>query len=107
MLIDSRRGPLFGQCFDAHGVAGPAFTCQTRELSQHLPQGPLTLAGDGVRLLQADELPPAALVASDSIYIRAVAMARFAASLDRQTALRRAAEPLYLRPPDVTRAAVT
>jgi tRNA A37 threonylcarbamoyladenosine modification protein TsaB len=108
ILIDSRRGPVFGQCFATDGMLqGDSFACLPEALHEHLPDGPLLLAGDGTVLVAEAGpalLPSQTQLAAGPQSIRAEWVARFAAGLPAAEIARRPPAPLYLRPPDVTHA---
>lgn len=96
VLIDSRRGPVFGQIFDADGRAeGDACSIEVEAVAAWLSDPETLLTGDGVALLPG---------AHDSkvARIRPEAVALAAARLPVAEAVRRPALPLYLRAPDVT-----
>jgi tRNA threonylcarbamoyladenosine biosynthesis protein TsaB len=95
VLIDSRRGPLFVQAFDADGEAdGEALSLEPEEAAAFLRDRRGGQAGDGVPLVPGlDGLPAGRIHAGD--------VARAALSLDA-AARARPALPLYLRAPDVT-----
>lgn len=95
VLIDSRRGPLFVQRFDAAGATvGEASALEPADALAVITAHGGAVAGDGVPLLpgHGDSAPGR---------IRAEAVARAALRLD-PAAQARPALPLYLRAPDVT-----
>ena len=95
VLIDSRRGPLFVQAFDAAGVAEREPGALEPEAAAGVLAGRAgDVAGDGIPLL-----PGRGTATPDRI--RADAVARAASRLD-PAARSRPALPLYLRAPDVT-----
>ncbi len=95
VLIDSRRGPLFVQAFDAAGIAdGEALSLEPDAAAEFLARRHGGHAGDGIPLLPGyhDAQPGR---------IRAEAVALAARQLG-PAARSRPALPLYLRAPDVT-----
>lgn len=95
VLIDSRRGPLFVQAFDAAGVAdGEACALEPDAAIAFLANRVGGIVGDGVPLLPGHE-------GERADRIRAESVARAALRLDDAVRLRPAL-PLYLRAPDVT-----
>jgi tRNA threonylcarbamoyladenosine biosynthesis protein TsaB len=98
VAIDSRRGPVFVQCFRPNGSAlGEPISCEPDRLGDLLPVGRCLVLGDRADSFAGFgteiELRPGP--------IRAAALARAAATatLDQRA---RPASPLYLRAPDVT-----
>ncbi len=95
VLIDSRRGPLFVQAFDAAGAAaGAACALEPDAAVAFLAERSGGIIGDGVPLLPGHENAP-------PDRIRAESVGRAALRLD-DAARARPALPLYLRAPDVT-----
>lgn len=95
VLIDSRRGPLFVQAFDAAGVAeGEPCALEPEAAAGYLAGRAGDVTGDGVPLLPGHRAVPPAR-------IQAEAVGRAACRLD-PAARSRPALPLYLRAPDVT-----
>jgi tRNA threonylcarbamoyladenosine biosynthesis protein TsaB len=94
VAIDSRRGPVFAQAFDADGAAlGLAATVEPAAFAGWLPIPGMAVIGDGVGLLPGRVGTPPDRIGAASV---ARAAARLGADADRP------ATPLYLRAPDVT-----
>lgn len=99
VVVDSKRADLFVQAFDERLVplGPPAGMAPVKALD--LAPGPLLLAGDAAERLVA--LRPDAVLSSAPVHPDARIVARLAAVRHAAgTAL--PAEPIYLRPPDVT-----
>jgi tRNA threonylcarbamoyladenosine biosynthesis protein TsaB len=103
VALESKRADLYVQAFIAGRALGPPASLTPDRLSAHAwPPGELALAGDGAARLQ----PILAAAGRYSVRVGpegpdAEAVARLAAAR-HGTAAGLAAEPLYLRPPDVT-----
>jgi tRNA threonylcarbamoyladenosine biosynthesis protein TsaB len=99
VAIDSRRGSIFLQVFDAAGepLAAPA-SVEPGALAAALPLGDLLVVGDGTEAFQAIGRPDMAL---RPLLIKARYVAA-AAALAGPAIRARPPSPLYLRPPDVT-----
>jgi tRNA threonylcarbamoyladenosine biosynthesis protein TsaB len=102
--IDSKRAAVFLQVFDSDLVeVGPPAEVLAAELPAALPAGPLVLTGDAaVQVAQA-----LAEAGRADVVVAAAAGPADAARLAARAALRDPAvvgpaEPVYLRPPDVT-----
>ena len=95
VLIDSRRGPLFVQAFDAAGrPEGEALSLEPEAAAEFLARRNGGHAGDGIPLVPGYR-------AAQAGRIRAESVAEAARRLD-PSARARPALPLYLRAPDVT-----
>jgi tRNA threonylcarbamoyladenosine biosynthesis protein TsaB len=96
IAIDSRRGPVFAQLFEADGSpAGPPESVEPGDFEAWLPPEPVTILADG-----SAELPPSH--PPQRAAIRAADIARHAAGLGTAGIGRLEPMPLYLRAPDVT-----
>jgi tRNA threonylcarbamoyladenosine biosynthesis protein TsaB len=99
VALDSRRGPVFAQLFDAgRAPVGPPCSLAPAEFDAWLPAEPLTILADA-----GAEMPPerpGRMLRRAAI--RAADMARLAAGLGPAAIGRIAPSPLYLRAPDVT-----
>ena len=99
VALDSRRGPVFAQLFDAsRAPVGPPCSLAPAELDAWLPAEPLTILADAGSEMPAGQ--PGRLLRRAAI--RAADMARLAAGLGPAAIGRLAPAPLYLRAPDVT-----
>lgn len=100
VAIDSRRGPVFAQLFDARHrpVGGPA-SVEPAAFAAWLPPGPLLLVGDGTAGLALGHRPEVEVRPG---HVRAAALACAARRLGPAGVGRLPALPLYLRAPDVT-----
>jgi len=103
IAIDSRRGPVFAQRFTAglQPIGEPA-QLEPEEVAAWLGTGPWRIAGDGVGNLADQAFGPDIVLDTEPLRIRAADLARAAAALGRPGIDRLAAQPLYLRAPDVT-----
>jgi tRNA threonylcarbamoyladenosine biosynthesis protein TsaB len=101
IVIDSRRGSLFVQRFDARDAPeGAAAAIEPTRFADWLSElGGFVIAGDGAPLLAGAALPPGSRISAASSCVQATALARYAAT---GRAGDRPATPLYLREPDVT-----
>jgi|SRR5580658_131887 tRNA threonylcarbamoyladenosine biosynthesis protein TsaB len=99
VFIDSRRGPVFAQLFDAGLLpSGPPATVESAAVDRWLPPGPVAILADsGAQLPQ-----PAPDRALWRAAIRAGDIARLAAGPGSAERVRRDPVPLYLRAPDAT-----
>ena len=108
-VIDSKRGALFHQLFDADLAAlGAPAEIAPEALAAVLPPGPLVIAGDAAERA----LTALAEAGRDGLSVAAGAGPADAAVLAERAALRDPADqppaqPVYLRPPDVTPPTVT
>jgi tRNA threonylcarbamoyladenosine biosynthesis protein TsaB len=111
VALDSKRGDLFVQRFQAGAPAGPAAILTPAALAEALPPGPAAVAGDAAALLRPAlaSRPETALIelaAPDAAAV-AVLAARLAAAdpaaLVPGGVLGLPPTPLYLRPAEVTR----
>jgi tRNA threonylcarbamoyladenosine biosynthesis protein TsaB len=99
VAIDSRRGPVFAQTFDAGGTAlDRPESVEPEALPVWLPPGRLLVVGDGTAAFQGIEGDRIALRPGR---IRAGDLIRAARSAGADI-LARAPVPLYLRAPDVS-----
>jgi tRNA threonylcarbamoyladenosine biosynthesis protein TsaB len=99
-LIDTKRGDLYAECFDASGAAtSAAATVPADDLAAWLGRGnhrePFVLVGDGATLFAND---PRFRVLADVVYPDAAVMARLASTRAPQSEV----TPLYVQPPKVT-----
>ncbi len=103
IAIDSRRGPVFAQRFDAglHPTGAPA-QIEPEDMVAWLGSGPWRLAGDGVANLADIGFAAEILVDPEVRRIRAGDLARAALALGPAGIGRLPAHPLYLRAPDVS-----
>ena len=103
IAIDSRRGPVFVQRFDAqlHPVGEPG-QIDPDAVAAWLGAGPWRIAGDGVANLADMTFPANVLLEPEIRRIRAGDLAQAALALGRAGIGRLAAHPLYLRAPDVS-----
>jgi len=103
IAIDSRRGPVFAQRFDAqlHPVGEPG-QIEPESLAAWLGAGPWRIAGDGVVNLAAMRFPADIELEPEIRRIRAGDLAQAALVLGWAGIGRLAAHPLYLRAPDVS-----
>ena len=103
IVIDSRRGPVFAQRFDArlHPVGEPG-QIEPEAMAAWLGAGPWRIAGDGVANLADMSFSADILLEPEIRRIRAGELARAALALGRAGIGRLAAHPLYLRAPDVS-----
>ena len=103
VALESKRADLYVQAFTGGRALGPAAPLTPERLADRAwPAGELALAGDGAARLQ----PVLAAAGVRSVRVGpdgpdAAAVARLAAGR-HGTAAALAAEPVYLRPPDVT-----
>jgi tRNA threonylcarbamoyladenosine biosynthesis protein TsaB len=101
VVIDSRRGPVFLQCFGAlYGTASAPCQVEPGETADLLPPGHVMIVGDATPLLGSHLSPMAAI--QTATHIDAAALARLAGGLLPWRPDFVAPVPLYLRPPDVT-----
>jgi tRNA threonylcarbamoyladenosine biosynthesis protein TsaB len=103
VAIDSRRGPVFAQRFDAtlRPIGDPA-QIEPEDLAGWLGAGPWRIAGDGVANLAGQGFAVEIELEADVRRIRAADLARAAQALGSAGIGRLPAHPLYLRAPDVT-----
>ena len=105
VVIDAKRRELYVQAFDASlaQLTQPA-SLTPEQLADFLPEGPLVLVGDAVA--QAGPALAAAkrafILAETPGSVDAAWLAELAATGDGINVDGAAAEPIYLRPPDVT-----
>jgi tRNA threonylcarbamoyladenosine biosynthesis protein TsaB len=106
VLLDAKRADLYLQVFDADlaPLAEPG-ALSPEDLASRLPAGPLVLAGDAVAQgyaalagARGDDL----LISAAPVHADATQVAAVAATLSLPGPAAPPAEPLYLRPPDVT-----
>lgn len=103
IAIDSRRGPVFAQRFDADlRPTGEPAQIEAAHLAAWLGAGPWRIAGDGIGNLADETFPAAILLEPEIRRIRAGDLARAAHALGRAGIDRLPAQPLYLRAPDVS-----
>lgn len=103
IAIDSRRGPVFAQRFDADlRPTGAPAQIEPADMAAWLGAGPWRIAGDGVANLADESLPADVLLEPEARRIRAGDLARAALALGRAGIDRLPAHPLYLRAPDVS-----
>jgi len=109
--IESKRADLYIQCFgsDLAPLGEPA-SVMPEALAEHLPDGPLVLAGDGAaRVAEALNAPDRLTLSASGPDPDARVLAELAAAQldDAGAAAADMAppEPLYLRPPDAKRPA--
>jgi tRNA threonylcarbamoyladenosine biosynthesis protein TsaB len=103
VAIDSRRGPVFLQIFDAgrRAMSEPLQVDPDR-VAAHLPSGHVMLTGDAMALLKDHVDPASIILPADAVHIDAAHLAMLAGGLLSWQPVFRAPVPLYLRPPDVT-----
>ncbi|MEX2642252.1 MAG: tRNA (adenosine(37)-N6)-threonylcarbamoyltransferase complex dimerization subunit type 1 TsaB [Acetobacterales bacterium] len=105
ILVDSRRGDVFLQCFGPAGhLSGPLaepVVAAPESVPDLLPPGPLWIGGDGVAVLRAAGIDPAARgdavlsdAGPDAVAVAAVGVARHLGMLPPLPM-----RPLYIRPP--------
>jgi tRNA threonylcarbamoyladenosine biosynthesis protein TsaB len=103
IAIDSRRGPVFAQRFDADlRPTGEPAQVEPEDLAAWLGAGPWRIAGDGVANLTGESFPAGILREPEIRRIRAGDLARAALALGWAGIDRLPAQPLYLRAPDVS-----
>lgn len=103
IAIDSRRGPVFAQRFDAQlHPAGEPGQIEPEAMAAWLGAGRWRIVGDGVANLAAMAFPADVLLEPEIRRIRAGDLAQAALRLGRTGLGRLAAHPLYLRAPDVS-----
>lgn len=100
IAVDARRGEVYAQGFGPEGKAlGPPLALSLETIADHVPAGPLRLAGSGAdlvaaRLTRPDVVVVPGLVAPDAAVL-AARVAGMNAVFGTPTP-----EPLYLRAPD-------
>jgi len=103
IAIDSRRGPVFAQRFDALlNPTGEPAQIEPEEIAAWLGSGPWRIAGDGVANLADVAFADGVQVEPEIRRIRAGDLARAALALGPAATERLPAHPLYLRAPDVS-----
>lgn len=103
IVIDSRRGPVFAQRFDASlQPGGEPAQLEPEAVAAWLGAGPWHIAGDGVANLAEQAFPPDVRLDAEPRHIQAADVARAAAARGRAGFDRLPAQPLYLRAPDVS-----
>jgi tRNA threonylcarbamoyladenosine biosynthesis protein TsaB len=109
VAIDTKRGDVYVQSFDAAlAPLAPGRVAGAAEIAALLPDGPLFIAGDGARFVEAaladkarDVAMADSLAPPDAAMVAALGAALLATSRRTGVALP-PAEPLYLRPPEAT-----
>jgi tRNA threonylcarbamoyladenosine biosynthesis protein TsaB len=109
VAIDTKRGDVYLQSFDAAlKPLAPGRVAAAAEIAALLPAGPLFIAGDGARLVEAafagkacDIAITGSLAPPDAAIVAALGAKLLATSRRAGTPLP-PAEPLYLRPPEAT-----
>lgn len=109
VAIDTKRGDVYLQGFDAAlAPLGAGRVASAADIASSLPPGPLYLAGDGARLVEAalaghgrDIVVSDSLAPPDAETVAALGAEALAASRKTGAALP-PAEPLYMRAPEAT-----